>query len=62
MSGDVTVVVSIISIVIWIVVSREAIKPTKEIHWRKMMTLLFVGTLSTLVLLLSLFQDLPFKI
>ncbi len=29
---------------------------------RKMMSLLFVGTVSTLVLLLSLFQDLPFTI
>ncbi|WP_066309558.1 hypothetical protein [Bacillus sp. FJAT-29814] len=60
MSKDVIAIVAIVSFVIWIAVSREAVKPSKEINWRKMITLLFAGTLSALVITISLFQSLPF--
>lgn len=60
MSKDVISIVFIVSIVIWMVVSQEAVKPSKEINWKKMITLLSVGTLLTLVITISLFQSLPF--
>ncbi|MCM3763851.1 hypothetical protein [Neobacillus niacini] len=60
MSKDVIAIVAIVSFVIWIAVSREAVKPSKEINWRKMITLLFAGTLSALVITITLFQNLPF--
>jgi len=60
MSKDVISIVSIVSIVIWIAVSQEAVKPSKEINWKKMITLLSLGTLLSLVITISLFQSLPF--
>ncbi|MEK3975802.1 hypothetical protein MKZ20_13145 [Psychrobacillus sp. FSL K6-2684] len=60
MSKDVIAIVAIVSFVIWIAVSREAAKPSKEINWRKMLTLLSAGSLSALVITISLFQSLPF--
>ncbi|WP_117149148.1 MULTISPECIES: hypothetical protein [Paraliobacillus] len=60
MSNDMITIVSIVSIVIWIAVSREAVKPSKEINWRKMITLLSAGSLSVLVITISLFQSLLF--
>ncbi|WP_249872843.1 hypothetical protein [Oceanobacillus saliphilus] len=60
MSKDVIAIVAIVSIVIWIAVSQEAVKPSKEINWRKMITLLSAGSLSVLVITISLFQSLPF--
>ena len=60
MSKEVIAIVAIVSAVIWIAVSREAVKPSKEINWRKMITLLFAGTLSALIIIISLFQSLPF--
>ncbi|WP_090766819.1 hypothetical protein [Bacillus sp. OK048] len=60
MSKDIIAIVAIVSFVIWIAVSREAVKPSKEINWRKMITLLFAGSLSALVITISLFQSLPF--
>lgn len=38
MSKGVHAVVVIFSTVIWIVVSRETVKPTKEVNWRKAIT------------------------
>ncbi|MGM8366673.1 hypothetical protein ACLIBG_14550 [Virgibacillus sp. W0181] len=61
MSTDVITIVTIISLVIWIAVSREAVKPTEEINWRKMIPLLCAGALSTLVISLSLFNSLPLQ-
>ncbi len=55
MSKGVIAIVAIVSFVIWIAVSREAVKPSKEIHWRKMITFLFAGSLSALVITISLF-------
>ncbi|WP_066254360.1 hypothetical protein [Neobacillus drentensis] len=60
MSKDVIAIVAIVSFVIWIAVSREAVKPLKEINWQKMITLLFAGSLSALVITISLFQSLSF--
>lgn len=60
MSTDIMTIVAIFSIVIWIAVSRESLKPSKKINWPKMITLLSAGSLSTLILTLSLFQNLPF--
>lgn len=60
MSTDVVTTITIVSIVIWIAVSRETVKPTKEINTKKMITLLSAGSLSTLILTFSLFQSLQF--
>ena len=60
MSREVIAIVAIVSFAVWIAVSREAVKPSKEINWRKMITLLFAGTLSAFVITISLFQSLPF--
>ena len=43
-----------------IAVSRESVKPSEEINWRKTVTLLSAGSLSALVITISLFQSLPF--
>lgn len=59
MSKEVIFILVILSIAIWIKVSQEAMKPSKEINWRKMITLLSAGTLSTLVITIKLFQNLP---
>ncbi|MFD2131166.1 hypothetical protein ACFSKI_08035 [Pseudogracilibacillus auburnensis] len=53
-------ITTILSIIIWIAVSREAVKSTEKINWRKMITLLSAGTLSTLVTTIALFQSLSF--
>ncbi|REB07363.1 hypothetical protein DVB69_11055 [Sporosarcina sp. BI001-red] len=60
MSNGVIAIVAIVSAVIWIAVSRESVKPSKEINSRKLITLLFAGSVSALVLTISLFQSLPF--
>ena len=60
MSKEVIAIIAIVSFAVWIAVSREAVKPSKEINWRKMITLLFAGTLSAFVITISLFQSLPF--
>ena len=59
MSKEVIFILVIVSMAIWITVSREAVKPLKEINWRKMITLLSAGTLSALVITITLFQSLP---
>ena len=60
MSKEVITIIAIVSFVIWIAVSREAVKPSKQINWRKMITLLSAGTLSALIITVSLFQSLTF--
>lgn len=60
MSKEVIAIVAIVSTVLWIAVSREAVKPTKEINSQKMITLLSAGSLSTFVITFSLFQSLSF--
>ncbi|CAM3900261.1 MULTISPECIES: hypothetical protein [Bacillus cereus group] len=53
-------VISIVSIIIWIVLITELIKPSKEQNGRKIVTLLSAGSLSTLILTISLIQNVPF--
>ncbi|PSA95972.1 hypothetical protein C6370_01040 [Bacillus atrophaeus] len=59
-----TDIMSIVSIVIWIAVSRELVKSSKENgkmkNGRKIITLMSAGTLSTLLLTISLFQNIQF--
>ncbi|MGM0746279.1 MAG: hypothetical protein ACQEUS_00025 [Bacillota bacterium] len=59
-----TDIMSIVSIVIWSAVSRELVKSSKENgkvkNGRKIITLMSVGTLSTLLLTISLFQNIQF--
>lgn len=60
MSTEALIVLAIISTVIWITESKEATKPTKEVDRRKMITLLSAGTLTAIILTVSLFQHLLF--
>ncbi|ARW06856.1 hypothetical protein [Bacillus atrophaeus] len=59
-----TDIMSIVSIVIWSAVSRELVKSSKENgkvkNGRKIITLMSAGTLSTLLLTISLFQNIQF--
>ncbi|WP_245917379.1 hypothetical protein [Bacillus canaveralius] len=58
MSKEVTFILVIVSMAIWVTVSKEAVKPSKEINWWKMITLLSAGSLSALVITITLFQSL----
>ncbi|WP_163241934.1 hypothetical protein [Bacillus aquiflavi] len=60
MSTDIITIVAIVSIVIWIAVSKELVKSSKEKNGRKIITLMSVGSLSTLILTISLFQNIQF--
>ncbi|MFS0656193.1 hypothetical protein [Bacillus sp. 179-C3.3 HS] len=51
-----TAIVSIVSIVLWIVVIKELEKPSKEMSGRKVCTFMFAGSLSTVILTISFFQ------
>ncbi|WP_185147893.1 hypothetical protein [Peribacillus simplex] len=53
-------IVAIVSIVLWIAVSKELEKSSKEKNRWKVMTLMFAGLLSTLILTISLFQNIQF--
>ncbi|HEO8418510.1 MAG: hypothetical protein ABTA16_15260 [Niallia sp.] len=54
--------IAIVSIVIWSTLSRELVKPSevknKQKNRRKVITLMSAGTLSTIILTISLFQNL----
>ena len=56
MGNEMIFILVLVSMAIWVKVSKEAVKPSKEINWWKMVTLLSAGSLSTLFLTLSLFQ------
>ena len=58
-SKEVIFILVIVSMAIWIMVSREAVKPSKEVNWRKMIALLSAGSLSAFVITITLFQSLP---
>ena len=62
MSKDIITIVVLLSVIIWFAVSREASKPSREIKWRKMIVLLSAGSLTTLIITISLFQNLPFLV
>ncbi|GIN73138.1 hypothetical protein J14TS2_36130 [Bacillus sp. J14TS2] len=53
------VIVAIISIVIWIAISRELVKPSKETNGRKIITLMSAGSLSILIMTIPFFQNIP---
>ncbi|WP_273853552.1 hypothetical protein [Guptibacillus spartinae] len=48
---------SVVSTIIWITVSRELGKTSDRTNVPKLVTLMSAGTLSTIVLTISLFQD-----
>lgn len=58
MSQEVLFLLVIISMAIWVMVSKEAVKPSKKINRWKMITLLSAGSLSTLFITITLFQSL----
>lgn len=60
MSNSFMVILAIVSTVIWIAVSKEAVKPAKEINRLKMITLLSAGSVSAFVITITLFQSLSF--
>ncbi|RRN71267.1 hypothetical protein EI200_11150 [Peribacillus simplex] len=60
MSNMSIAIVAIVSIVLWIAVSKELEKSSKEKNRWKVMTLMFAGLLSTLILTISLFQNIQF--
>lgn len=60
MSNSFMVILAIVSTVIWIAVSKEAVKPAKEISRLKMITLLSAGSVSAFVITITLFQSLSF--
>ena len=53
-------IISIVSIIIWIVLITELIKPSKEQNGRKIVMLLTAGSASTLILTVSFLQNLIF--
>jgi len=60
MSTGVLAIVIILSTIVWTAVSREVVKPTEKDNWRKIITLMGIGSLLTAVMVISLFQDIPF--
>ncbi|MBM7663652.1 hypothetical protein JOC25_000108 [Solibacillus kalamii] len=60
MTNEALTVLAIISMVIWIAVSKEAVKPLNEVNRRKMIALTSAGTLSAIVITTILFQNLLF--
>ncbi|WP_163582061.1 hypothetical protein [Gracilibacillus saliphilus] len=60
MSSTFLFIIALAAIVIWIAQSQELMKPSKEQNGRKIVTLTAGGSLLTLVLTISLFQDILF--
>ncbi|MDU1848426.1 MAG: hypothetical protein E6778_23205 [Niallia nealsonii] len=52
-------IIAIASAFIWITAIYEIIKPSKKQNIRKIITLITFGTLSTLIITISLFQSPP---
>ncbi|HDR4372526.1 hypothetical protein [Bacillus cereus] len=53
-------IISIISIIIWIVLITKLIKPSKEQNGRKIVMLLTAGCASTFILTVSFIQNISF--
>ncbi|GAB6454120.1 MULTISPECIES: hypothetical protein [Bacillus cereus group] len=53
-------IISIVSIIIWIMLITELIKPSKEQNGRKVVMLLTTGSASTLILTVSFIQNISF--
>ncbi|MEF3327557.1 MULTISPECIES: hypothetical protein [Oceanobacillus] len=60
MSTEVTLVTAIISIVIWSAVSWELTKSSKEQNRKRITLLMSAGCLSTLILMVPLFETISF--
>lgn len=60
MSTEVTLIAAIISIVIWSVVSWELTKSSKEQNIKLITLLMSAGVLSTIILMVPFFENLPF--
>ncbi len=58
MSQEVLFLLVILSMAVWIMVSKEAVKPSNKINRWKMITLLSAGCLSSLFITFTLFQSL----
>ncbi|SEJ80092.1 hypothetical protein SAMN04488127_2849 [Bhargavaea ginsengi] len=52
--------ISIVSIVLWVALSQELGKSSKERNKQKMITLMSAGSLSTVIVTISLVQNLQF--
>lgn len=53
-------IIIIASMLIWIAAINELIKPSNKQNNQKIITLTSFGTLSTVIITISLFQSLPF--
>lgn len=53
-------IIIIASMLIWIAAINELIKPSREHNNRKIITLTSFGTLSTVIITVSLFRGFPF--
>lgn len=60
MSTDTINIVAIVTIIIWIMLFRELEKSSHEENRRQIIALVSAGSLSTLMLTISLFQHIPF--
>ncbi|MFD2681795.1 hypothetical protein [Bacillus seohaeanensis] len=60
MASSFLFIIAMASIVIWIVQSQELMKSSKEQDGGKIVILTSAGTLLTVVLTISLFQNIPF--
>ncbi|WP_282173341.1 hypothetical protein [Cytobacillus firmus] len=60
MTSTALFIIAMASIVIWISLSKELMKPSKEQNGRKIVILTAAGSLSTLVLTIPLFQYISF--
>lgn len=60
MSTGALSIVVILSTLVWMAVCREVVKPTEKIQWGKTTIFMGIGSLLTAVLLISLFQTIPF--
>ncbi|PKJ54203.1 hypothetical protein [Bacillus sp. SN10] len=53
-------IIAIVSIIVWIALITELIKPSEEQNRRKIVTLLTAGSASTLILTVSFIQNISF--
>lgn len=58
MSSPLLLVIAMFSIIIWIVVSKELLKPAKQLNKQKLITLVATGFLTTFIITWSFVQKL----
>jgi uncharacterized membrane protein YkvI len=54
------IIIILASVLLWGAVIHELSKPSKKHNYRKIVSLVTLGSLSTLIITISLFQNLPF--